>query len=84
MKKISVVLAFAALVASGTAMAQGTGDNSETTMCRNRLEQAQLRAQSMTADSKQGELLKAIQSARGAMASGNSTKCIADLDKVGN
>jgi hypothetical protein len=90
MNKVSMAFALAVLLASGAAMAQsagsdgGKGDNSETTFCRNRLEQAQLRAQSMTDGSKQGELAKALQNAREAMSSGNSTKCLVELNRVGS
>lgn len=90
MNKLSMAFSLAVLLASGSAMAQsggsdgGKGENSEVSVCRNRLEQAELRAKSMTDGSKQGELAQALQNAREAMMGGNPTKCLVELGKVGS
>lgn len=90
MKKVAMAFALAALLTSGAAMAQsdsadaGEGTDSQVSQCRNRLERAELRAQSATDGSKEPQVLEAVQRARAALASGNATKCLSELTNVGS
>lgn len=90
MRKFSMALVLVATFAALPAMAQSSGggggaggDNSEVMICRTRLEQEQLRAQAMVDPGRQAELMQNIKVAREALASGNPTKCLTELDKMG-
>lgn len=90
MNKVAMAFGLAALLVSGAAMAQsdggdaGEGTDSQVSQCRNRLERAELRAQSATDGSREPRVIDAVQRARAALASGNATKCLSELNDVGS
>lgn len=88
MRKFSMALVLAATFATLPALAQSggggsAGDNSEVKICQTRLEQEQLRAQALVDPTRQNQVAQSIEAARQALAAGNPTKCLVELQKIG-
>ncbi len=63
-------------------LAQGGGDNSSVTICKTRLEKAQVDMANPKNSAKATKAADEYAAAKDAMAQGNATSCLAHLDKV--
>lgn len=83
LRAMSTVFALTMMLAASPAFAQGaSGDGSDLSACRNRIEQGRLLTQSLTDETKKAAATKQVELAQQALAGGNATECLVQLDQL--